>query len=89
MTFSPHGLRGAADDLTRCADRLVDLLADPFRLSATDTWTGPAADDLAETLRLCQGDLQLVWFHLAAHAHALRTEADANELVLPFDSRPQ
>lgn len=87
VTFSPNGLRRAADDLSACADGLLHLLEDAFRLSAADTWTGPAADELTDTLGLCQGNLQLVWFQLAAHAHSLRAEADANELLLPLESR--
>jgi hypothetical protein len=87
MTFSPNGLRRVADDLSACADRLVDLLEDALRLSAAGTWTGPAADDLADTLQRLRGDLQLAWFEYAAQARALRAEADANELLLPLESR--
>ena len=87
VTFSPNGLRLVADDLSACADRLVDLLEDALRLSDADTWTGPAADDLAEALGRCRGDLQLAWLDFAVHAQALRAEADANELLLPLESR--
>jgi hypothetical protein len=87
VSSSPNGLRRVADDLSACADRLVDLLEDASRLSAADTWTGPAADDLADTLRRLRSDLHLVWFEYTANAQALRAEADANELMLPLESR--
>jgi hypothetical protein len=87
VTPTPDSLRRAADGMWACAGRVDEILADAFRLSAADTWSGPAADDLAEALRRCQGDLQLVWFHFAAHAHALRNEANAGDVPLAFEPR--